>query len=126
MNLGVLIDLGVVCFLDVQDLAPQGQDGLETTITALLGGATGRITLHDVDLRFGGIAGAAIGQLAGQGGALQHRFTAHQLPGPASCLRRIESLPLLVSESLNYPTSNPLVASLLLGSTVSSNAGLAK
>ena len=37
--------------LDVQDLALQRQDGLGATVAALLGGATGGITLDDEDLR---------------------------------------------------------------------------
>ena len=59
--------LGVVGLLDVEDLAPQRQDRLEATVAPLLGGATSGVALHDVDLGFAGVAGAAVGQFSGQG-----------------------------------------------------------
>ena len=52
LNLSVLVDLGVVGLLDVEDLAPQRQDRLETTVAALLGGATSGVTLNDVCLLY--------------------------------------------------------------------------
>ena len=67
LDLSVLVDLGVIGLLDVEDLAPQRQDCLEATVAALLGGATSGVALHDVDLGFAGVAGAAVGQFSGQG-----------------------------------------------------------
>ena len=67
LNFCVLVDLGVIGFLDVEDLAAQRKDRLETPIPALFGGSTSGVALHDVNLGFGRIAGAAIGQFAGQG-----------------------------------------------------------
>ncbi len=39
--------------LGVQDLAAQGQDGLEVAVAALLGRAAGRVAFHDVELGLG-------------------------------------------------------------------------
>jgi hypothetical protein len=52
--------------LDVQDLAAQGQHGLVVARTALLGGATGAVTLHQEQLGLGRVLFLAIGELAGQ------------------------------------------------------------
>ena len=57
LDFGVFVDLGVVGFLDVENLAAQGQDGLKTTIPALLGRTASGIPFHDVDLGFAGITG---------------------------------------------------------------------
>ena len=57
LDFGVFVDLGVVGFLDVENLAAQGQDGLKTPIPALLGRTASGIPFHDVDLGFAGIAG---------------------------------------------------------------------
>ena len=59
--------------LDVEDLAAQGQDGLEVPVAALLGRAAGAVALDDVQLALGRVALGAVGQLAGQGHALQRR-----------------------------------------------------
>ena len=53
--------------LDVEDLAAQGQDGLEASVAALLGRAAGRVALDDVQLAPRRVALLAVGQLAGQG-----------------------------------------------------------
>ena len=52
--------------LDVEQLAAEGEDRLESPIAALLGGAASRITLDDVELAAGWIALLAVGQLAWQ------------------------------------------------------------
>ena len=67
LNLSIFVDLGVIRLLNVENLAPQGKNRLIAAIAALFGRATSRITLNDVDLRFRGITGAAIGELAGKG-----------------------------------------------------------
>ena len=64
-------DLVETRLLDVQELAAQRQDGLEAPVAALLGRATGRIALDDVELAAGGVALLAVGELAGQGHAVE-------------------------------------------------------
>ena len=51
-------------FLNVQDLALQGQNGLIGAIAALFGGTTGGVALYKVDLRERWIFFLAIGKLA--------------------------------------------------------------
>ena len=53
----------------VQDLAPKRQDRLEFAVTSLLGGAAGRIPLHDEKFSPHPIACGAVGQLLGQADA---------------------------------------------------------
>ena len=57
--------------LDVEDLAAQREDRLEAPIAALLGRATGRVALDEVELAAGGVALLAVGQLARQGHAVE-------------------------------------------------------
>ena len=65
---------------DVENLAAQGQNGLELAVASLFGAAAGRVALDDVDFAvFGGAAGA-VGQLARQRKTAQRRF-AHELAG---------------------------------------------
>ena len=52
--------------LDVEHLAEHGQDGLEAAVAALLGRATGRVALDDVELAALRVALLAVGELAGQ------------------------------------------------------------
>ena len=59
-------DLVEARLLDVQQLAAQRQDGLESAIAALLGRSTRRVALDDVELAAGRIALLAVGELAGQ------------------------------------------------------------
>ena len=51
--------------LDVQDLSPDGEDGLERTVPGLLGRASRGVTLHDEDLAHLRVGQLAVGQLAG-------------------------------------------------------------
>ena len=74
--------------LHVQDLAAQGQDGLEGPVAALLGRAAGRIALDDEQLRLGRVALLAVGQLAGQGGHVQRPLAPGQLARLAGGLAR--------------------------------------
>src|SRR4028119_49514 len=62
-----LVDVGL---LDVQDLAPQRQYGLEVPLPALLGRTTGRVALDDVQLAPGRVLGRTIRKLARQRRAL--------------------------------------------------------
>ena len=59
-------DLVEARLLDVQDLAAQRQDRLEAPVAALLGGATGRVALDDVELAPRRVALLAVGELARQ------------------------------------------------------------
>jgi hypothetical protein len=59
-------------FFDVEDLALEGQDGLEFAVAALLGGAAGGVTLDQVELAQGGVLFLAVGELAGQADAVEH------------------------------------------------------
>ena len=52
--------------LHVQDLAAQGQDGLERAVAALLGRAAGGVALDQVQLALLGVALLALRELAGQ------------------------------------------------------------
>src|SRR3989441_8170565 len=74
--------------LHVEDLALEGQNGLEATIATLLGGAAGRIALYDEQLAVGRILLGAIGELAGQRAAVQGALAADQLLGLAGRLAR--------------------------------------
>ena len=56
-----LIDAGL---LHVQDLTPDGQDGLEVPVPGRLGGAACGISLYDKNLAFGSVPTLAIGQLS--------------------------------------------------------------
>ncbi len=53
-------------FFHVQDLTAQGQDGLETAVSALFGGAAGRISLNQVDFALRRIPFGAVGKFPGQ------------------------------------------------------------
>ena len=81
--------------LDVEDLAPQRQDRLESPIAALFGRTAGRIALDDEDLGELRVALRTVGELARQGRGLEGAFApgelarlARRLAGP----RRIEAL----------------------------------
>jgi len=61
----VLIDLVLHGFFHVEDLTSQGKDGLETTVAALLGSTTGRVTFDEIELASLGITIGTVGQFAG-------------------------------------------------------------
>src|SRR5690606_17426145 len=65
--------------LHVQHLAAQRQNGLELAVAALLGGATGRVPFHNVELGKGRIFFLAVGQLSGQAGTFQHALATGHL-----------------------------------------------
>src|SRR3954449_2985255 len=60
LDLVVLQDLVDAALLDVDDLAAQRQDPPGVWIPGLLGGATGRVTLDDEELRQRGVADGAV------------------------------------------------------------------
>ena len=74
--------------LDVQNLALERQDRLEAAIAPLLGRPSGRLALDDVQLAQRRIALLAVGQLAGQGTAVQCALPAHEIAGLAGRLAR--------------------------------------
>ena len=83
LDLDVLERLVQPRLLDVQDLAPDGQDGLEGAVAGLLGRAAGRVALDDEQLRLARVARGAVGQLARQRGRLEQRLAPGQLAGVA-------------------------------------------
>src|SRR5687768_12234048 len=72
-------DLVETGLLDVQKLAAQWQDGLEAAVAALLGRAARRVALDDVQLAAGGVPFLAIGQLAGEGHAIECALADHEV-----------------------------------------------
>ena len=70
------------CALDVENLALEGQDGLERAIPALLRTAAGTVALDEVDLAEAGVRDGAVRQLARQYSTLQRAL----LPGEVSRL----------------------------------------
>ena len=74
----------VARLLHVQDLAAQRQDGLELSVTALLGAAAGGVALDNVDLALGWVFLLAVSQLAGQAHAIQHALASRHLARLAS------------------------------------------
>ncbi len=72
--------------LDVEDLAAQGQHRLVVAVAALLGGATGAVTLDDEEFAARGIAFLAIGELAGKRGDIERALAAGQFTGLAGGL----------------------------------------
>ena len=76
----VAVDLIGAGLFHVEHLAPQRQDGLNSRVTAHLGGTACRIALDDEDLGLGGVFFTAVGQLAGHAAGLQRALAAHQLP----------------------------------------------
>ena len=69
--------------LDVEHLAEHGQDRLEAAVAALLGGAARRVALDDVQLAPLRVALLAVGELAGQRGALEGALADDQVAGLA-------------------------------------------
>ncbi len=65
--------------LDVENLALEGQDGLELPIPSLLGRPAGRIALHDEELAERRVLFRAVRQLAGQGPPVQRALAPDEL-----------------------------------------------
>ncbi|GAB1413385.1 hypothetical protein MASR1M97_21210 [Candidatus Desulfobacillus denitrificans] len=58
--------------LDVEDLALERQNGLELSVSALLGGAAGGVALNQIQFAQRRIFLLAVGELAGQADAIEH------------------------------------------------------
>ena len=86
LELVVAVDLVRPGLLHIEHLTPERQNGLETGIPPLLGGAPCGVALHDINFRQRRVALIAVGQLAGEGGALQGVLSADALPGLAGGL----------------------------------------
>ena len=86
LELVVAVDLVRPGLLHVEHLAPERQDGLETGVPPLLGGAPCGVALHDIDFGEGWVALVAVGQLTRKGGALQGILAPDVLPGLAGGL----------------------------------------
>ena len=71
----------VAGFFYVQDFAAQGQNGLELAVAPLLGAATSRVALHNVDFAQCGVFFLAVCQFAGQAKAIKHTFAARHFAG---------------------------------------------
>src|SRR5690606_4665111 len=65
--------------LDVQDLAAERENRLKTAVSALLRGATGGVTLDQVDLAFGRVLALTIRELSGQRGRVEHTLARDHL-----------------------------------------------
>ena len=84
---------------DIQDLSPQWQNRLEPSVAALLGGAAGRLALHDEEFALRWIFLGTVGELAGQRAAIhggladdQVAGLARRFPGARCGQRLIENL----------------------------------
>ena len=73
---------------------------MEFTVTALLGGTTGGVTLHDVDFAQRWVFFLAIGQLTRQAHTIEHTFAACHLTGLAGCLTGARSFHDLAANDL--------------------------
>ena len=62
-------------FFYVKNFALQRQNGLELTITTLLGRTAGGVTLHQVQFAFARIFFLAVSQFTGQAHAVEHALT---------------------------------------------------
>ena len=92
-DLFVVVDLVLAGLPDVEDLAPQGQDGLEAPVAALLGRAAGGISLDQEDLGQGRVALLAVGQLAGKRRRIRGRSCGGRGRGPCGPRRGPGPLP---------------------------------
>ena len=86
LDLRVGVNLVKPCLLHIQDLSAQGKDGLSRPGAGLLRGASGGVSLHDIDLAVLRILVRAVCQLAGQGHTVEGRLSSGQVPGLSGCL----------------------------------------
>src|SRR5581483_6583676 len=103
LDLVVLEDLVEARLLDVEDLAAQGEDGLELAVPALLGAAAGRVAFDDVDFAPRGVLAGAVGELAGEAHAVQEALAARQLAGLAGGFAGAGGLDALLQDHDAYP-----------------------
>ena len=95
-------DLVEAGFFDVDDLAAQGQDGLETAVTALLGTAASRIPFDQVDFRLVRILFRAVCQFTGKAADFQGILAARQFPGTTGGLAGAGRRNSLGDDSLGF------------------------
>ena len=81
LDLGVLQHLVDAGPLDVEDLPPDGQDGLGARVAGVLGRSAGRVPLDDEQLRLARVARGTVGQLSGQSGAVERRLAPGEVAG---------------------------------------------
>ena len=77
-DFGVGKNLIETCLFYVQNLTAQGQDSLETAVTALLGGTACRVTLDEVDFGHFRVFDGAVCQLTGQARYFQRVLAARK------------------------------------------------
>src|SRR6185503_10096464 len=68
---------------NVQDFAAQRQNGLESAVAALLGAATGGISLNNIELAFGWVRFGTVRQFSRQSQAVEHAFANDAVAGGA-------------------------------------------
>jgi hypothetical protein len=115
-----LVDAGL---LDVEDLAAQRQDRLGLAVAALLGGAAGRVTLDDEQLGVLGVALLAVGELAGQGEAVEDALAGDGLAGLAGGRTRARGEQGLLDDEAGRARVLLEVAAELLGDDGRDEAG---
>ena len=71
---------------DVEDLAAQRQNRLRAPVAAALGGAAGRVSLHDVELGKRRVALGAVGELAGKRARLEEALALDEVASLAGSL----------------------------------------
>ena len=81
LDLGVLQHLVDAGALDVQDLPPDGQDGLGPRAAGVFGRATGRVALHDEQLALAGVPRRAVDELAREPGSVERRLPPGEVAG---------------------------------------------
>ena len=78
--------------LDVQDLPPDREDGLELGVAGALGGAAGAVALDDEQLAQRGVLRRAVGELARHGRRLEQRLAPGEVAGLAGRHPRLGGL----------------------------------
>ena len=101
-ELFVAVDLVEARFLHVEHLAPQRKDRLIPPVAPADGRAACRVTLDDVNFRMRRVALLTVGQLAGQGRALQRCLPARGLPRAARRFPRARGHQRLVEDGARH------------------------
>ena len=73
---------------DVEDLAPEGKNGLGRAVAPALGSAPGGVALYQVDLAQLGVLLSAVGELAGQSAAVHRVLSDDEVAGLPGGLAR--------------------------------------
>ena len=90
------------CAFHVQNFAPERQDRLKLAVAALLGRATGGVSLDQKQLGLGRVTLLAIRQLARQGSDVEHAFAAGKFTGLAGGFARGGGLNHLANNQLGF------------------------